>query len=58
MTSCFRSDQVHSPWYAVNPAMLLSIDYRYFATADPEFDVLIESEYGSHNLFFGVRFSF
>ncbi len=44
--------------YAVNPVMLLSIDYRYFATADPEFDVLIESEYGSHNLFFGVRFSF
>ncbi|MEA3486235.1 MAG: outer membrane protein [Thermodesulfobacteriota bacterium] len=47
--------------YAVAENVTLDVSYRYFATADPTFDDggdEIEMEYGSHNIFMGVRFSF
>jgi opacity protein-like surface antigen len=41
----------------VSDNAVLDFSYRYFATADPDF-AGTEAEYGSHNLFAGVRFSF
>lgn len=35
----------------------LDLQYRYFATADPDFDGT-EAEYGTHNFFAGLRFDF
>lgn len=35
----------------------LDLQYRYFATEDPEFDG-IEAEYQAHNFFAGLRFDF
>jgi opacity protein-like surface antigen len=47
--------------FKVSDATSIDISYRYFATADPEFGIegfRVESEYATHNLFAGVRFSF
>jgi opacity protein-like surface antigen len=35
----------------------LDLQYRYFATADPDFDGT-EAEYQTHNFFAGLRFDF
>ena len=35
----------------------LDIQYRYFATDDPKFDG-VDAEYHTHNLMFGLRFTF
>jgi opacity protein-like surface antigen len=43
--------------FKVSEVTSIDISYRYFATDDPELDG-IESEYTTHNLFAGVRFSF
>ena len=40
--------------FDVNPKLAITLDYRYFGTADPEFG-LVESEYDSHNLLIGAR---
>ncbi|MCD6486054.1 MAG: porin family protein [Syntrophobacterales bacterium] len=47
--------------YAFTENVTLDVSYRYFATADPTFENgegKMEAEYGSHNIFMGVRFSF
>jgi len=45
--------------YAVNPYMSVDLGYRFFATADPQFDDFdAEAEYDSHNISLAVRFSF
>jgi opacity protein-like surface antigen len=48
--------------YAVSNAVTLDLQYKYLATADPEFtDVVgdkIETEYSSHNVMVGLRFNF
>ena len=41
--------------YAINDTMTVDLGYRYFATADPDFNGL-EAEYGSHNITIGIRF--
>lgn len=43
--------------YAVNRNMTVEAKYRYFATADLEFD-LVELEYATHNLYAGIRYVF
>jgi opacity protein-like surface antigen len=43
--------------YAIDNATTLFLDYRYFATADPDF-AGAEAEFGSHNLSVGMRLSF
>ena len=43
--------------YAVTEKVTIDVKYRYFATADPEFDTT-EVEVASHNFLFGVRFNF
>lgn len=43
--------------YAVNENVSIDVKYRYFGTADPEFDTS-EVEYSSHNIYAGVRVSF
>jgi opacity protein-like surface antigen len=43
--------------YAVNEKVSLDVKYRYFGTADPEFDTT-EAEYSSHNVYAGIRVSF
>jgi opacity protein-like surface antigen len=43
--------------FKVSEVTSIDISYRYFATDDQEFGG-IESEYATHNLFAGVRFSF
>lgn len=43
--------------YAVTEKTTLDLKYRYFGTADPEFDTT-EAEYSSHNFYFGIRYSF
>ena len=43
--------------YALTPQLTLDIKYRYFATADPEFDGT-EVEYASHNIYAGIRLNF
>jgi len=48
--------------FKVSNEVTLDLAYRYFATSDPEFDVVgggtTEMEYGSHNIIFGVRVAF
>ena len=41
----------------INKNLSVDLQYRYFATADPDFDGL-EAEYNTHNLIFGLRFTF
>ena len=41
----------------VNDHLSIDVQYRYFATEDPNFDGL-KAEYATHNLFFGLRFNF
>lgn len=44
--------------FEVSPGIVISADYRYLATTDPEFEVgglKIDAEYSSHNLMVGVR---
>ncbi len=43
--------------YAITEKTSLDLMYRYFATADPEYDTT-ESEFESHNVMLGLRFSF
>lgn len=48
----------------VNKQITIDLNYKYFATTDPEFEIIGaggikgEAEYGSHNIFLGVRYSF
>lgn len=48
--------------YEITPAWILSLDYRFFATADPDFtDVAgdpFSAEYDSHRVSVGVRYTF
>jgi len=50
--------------FAVNKQVTIDLGYKYFATADPSFEVIgaggvkIDSEYSSHNVFLGLRYSF
>ncbi|MCH8918961.1 MAG: porin family protein [Proteobacteria bacterium] len=47
--------------FSLNPTTVLSLDYRFFATADPEFKdsgETLKAEYRSHNIMVGLRFSF
>lgn len=48
--------------YQMSPTTTLSLDYRYFATVDPEFSAVdgipFEAEYDSHVIRIGVRFNF
>jgi len=48
--------------YPVAENIVLDISYRYFATADPSFNPphsdVTGAEYGSHNIYMGVRFCF
>jgi len=43
--------------YAVTDNWIIEVKYRYFGTADPEFEGLT-AEFSSHNILAGVRFSF
>jgi opacity protein-like surface antigen len=43
--------------YAVTPSTLVEFKYRYFATADVEFNTT-EAEIASHNIYLGLRFYF
>jgi len=43
--------------FAVNEKVSLDLNYRYFATSDPNFEG-IETEYSSHNVYAGIRVSF
>ena len=43
--------------YNVNEKVTADLKYRYFATADPEFSTAT-AEFSSHNIHFGLRFSF
>jgi opacity protein-like surface antigen len=43
--------------FAMSPSVDFDIQYRYFATEDPNFNGL-ETEYVTHNLFLGLRLSF
>ena len=48
--------------YQISPKTTFSLDYRYFATADPEFNDVdglpYEAEYDSHIIRIGVRVNF
>jgi opacity protein-like surface antigen len=48
--------------FDLNPSMALDLGYRFFATTDPEFTdpdgVKFDSEYMSHNLSLGLRYTF
>ena len=47
--------------FPVASKTMLSVDYRYFATSDPEFEesgVTLDAEYRSHSLMIGLRFEF
>jgi opacity protein-like surface antigen len=48
--------------FPVSKQLAIDLNYRYFATTDPEIkDVIgekLEVEYGSHNIFLGLRYSF
>lgn len=48
--------------YEVNPTTVVSLGYRFFGTADPDFTFIgglpFDAEYHSHNVEIGVRFSF
>jgi outer membrane immunogenic protein len=43
--------------FRVNESTKIDVSYRYFATADADFDG-IDAEYATHNLMIGARFSF
>lgn len=43
--------------YNFTPSVAASIRYAYFETSDPEFDG-VDSEYKSHNVLGGIRYSF
>lgn len=43
--------------YALNGRITIDTNYRYFATADPEFKT-IEAEYSSHNIYLGLRITY
>ena len=43
--------------FASSETLSVDLQYRYFATDDPEFDGL-EAEYSTHNLMIGLRQSF
>lgn len=43
--------------YALTPQVTLDVKYRYFATADPDFDGT-DMEYASHNIYAGIRLDF
>lgn len=50
--------------FVVSKQVTIDLGYKYFATADPSFEVTgaggakIDVEYGSHNIFLGARYSF
>jgi outer membrane protein OmpA-like peptidoglycan-associated protein len=48
--------------YGLTPNLKLGLDYRYFGTQDPEFDVAgggtLESEYQTHTVMLGLRWEF
>jgi OmpA-OmpF porin, OOP family len=48
--------------YAIAPAWLLTLDYRYFATADPTFQTFggksTNTHYQSHNVSVGLQYQF
>ena len=48
--------------FAVNKQVTIDLGYKYFATADPSFDLSgggsVDGEYKSHNVFLGVRYNF
>ncbi len=47
--------------YAINDTVALTLDYRYFATVDPEFElgpVTSKSEYRNHTILAGLRYTF
>jgi opacity protein-like surface antigen len=53
--------QVGAGWaFPVNPNADLTVGYRYFGTADPEFTEAtgaeFDTEYGSHNVEVGIKF--
>jgi opacity protein-like surface antigen len=43
--------------YAATDHLNIDLQYRYFGTEDPEIDVL-DTEYQSHNVMLGLRYSF
>jgi opacity protein-like surface antigen len=50
--------------FVVNKQLTIDLGYKYFATADPSFEIIdsggikLDAEYMSHNVFLGVRYSF
>ncbi len=48
--------------YPLNPKLSISLDYRFFATADPELEDVdgdnFDTEYRSHNLGLNIRYRF
>jgi outer membrane protein OmpA-like peptidoglycan-associated protein len=48
--------------YAITPNLKLGLDYRYFATLDPEFSTntgtKVDSEYSAHTVMLGLRWEF
>ncbi len=48
--------------FVVNPQLTIDLGYKYFATADPSYEVSgggsVDGEYKSHNVFLGARFNF
>jgi opacity protein-like surface antigen len=47
--------------YRLNPRMIVGVNYRYFGTTDPEFEVgsfTDEGEYQTHNIEVGLRYRF
>jgi opacity protein-like surface antigen len=46
--------------YALSERITIDTNYRYFATADPEFGPIgtTEAEYSSHNIFIGFRITY
>ena len=42
--------------YEITPSIIVALDYRFFATTDPEFNTGIEAEYSSHNVGLNLRF--
>lgn len=43
--------------YAITEKVTIDLKYRYFGTADSEYDT-IEAEFASHNVLFGIRVNF
>ena len=49
--------------FVVSPQLTIDLGYKYFATADPSFEISggggsVDGEYKSHNVFLGARFNF